>query len=134
MILGKTGFGTQLAALLLCLSAGAATAALNSTCKCVSESFDTGSAVDAYLTNQTPSDPCWPSPQSWSNLNNTLDGRVTPLSLPATVCPSGGEASQTYNVNATNAEHVQAALRFADQHNLKVNVNNTGHSGGEGQR
>lgn len=33
-----------------------------------------------------------------------------------------------YVVNATEAAHVQAAVRFATEHNLRLNVKNTGHS------
>ncbi|KAH7057163.1 hypothetical protein B0J12DRAFT_774839 [Macrophomina phaseolina] len=33
-----------------------------------------------------------------------------------------------YVVNATEAQHVQAAVRFAAAHNLRLNVKNTGHS------
>lgn len=33
-----------------------------------------------------------------------------------------------YVVNATEAGHVQAALKFADEHNLRFNVKNTGHN------
>ncbi|KAB2575366.1 FAD-linked oxidoreductase ZEB1 [Lasiodiplodia theobromae] len=33
-----------------------------------------------------------------------------------------------YVVNATDASHVQAAIRFATEHNLRLNVKNTGHS------
>ncbi|KAB2580237.1 FAD linked oxidase [Lasiodiplodia theobromae] len=33
-----------------------------------------------------------------------------------------------YVVNATEATHVQAAVRFATEHNLRLNVKNTGHS------
>lgn len=32
-------------------------------------------------------------------------------------------------MNATDATHVQATLQFARDHNLKVNINNTGHAG-----
>ncbi|KAH7067445.1 hypothetical protein BKA63DRAFT_424441, partial [Paraphoma chrysanthemicola] len=52
-----------------------------------------------------------------------------PTVLPKAVCPQGGAASETWVVNATDATHVQAAFRFATEHNLKVNVNNTGHAG-----
>lgn len=34
-----------------------------------------------------------------------------------------------YVVNATHAEHIQAGLRFAKEHNLRVVVKNTGHAG-----
>jgi hypothetical protein len=59
---------------------------------------------------------------------------VLPLTLPESICPDGGEASRTYKVNATDAKHVQIALQFASEHNLKVNVNNTGHAGPVTQR
>ncbi|KAF2183999.1 FAD binding domain protein [Zopfia rhizophila CBS 207.26] len=91
--------------------ASTAAAASNSSCKCI------------------PSDPCWPSATTWASLNETLTGRVLPTELPKSVCPRGGIGSQTYVVNATNATHVQTTLQFAREHNLKVNVNNTGHSG-----
>ncbi|PSN71419.1 FAD binding domain protein [Corynespora cassiicola Philippines] len=86
-------------------------AASNSTCKCV------------------PSDPCWPTATTWTSLNETLDGHLLPTSLPKSVCPDGGSGSETYIVNATDATHIQTTLRFAKEHNLKVNVNNTGHAG-----
>ena len=31
-------------------------------------------------------------------------------------------------VNATEAGHVQVVLKFADKHNLRFNVKNTGHN------
>ncbi|KAK2762068.1 hypothetical protein FQN54_001075 [Arachnomyces sp. PD_36] len=34
-----------------------------------------------------------------------------------------------YVVNATEAVHVQAALTFAEKHNLRLNIKNTGHGG-----
>ncbi|KAF1954516.1 FAD-binding domain-containing protein [Byssothecium circinans] len=91
--------------------ASTAHAGSNSSCKCI------------------PSDPCWPSATTWTSLNETLTGRVLPTELPKSVCPTGGTGSRTYIVNATNATHVQATLQFAREHNLKVNVNNTGHAG-----
>ncbi|KAI1128829.1 hypothetical protein F5Y10DRAFT_277156 [Nemania abortiva] len=33
-----------------------------------------------------------------------------------------------YSVNATTAEHIQAAVRFAKERNLRLNVKNTGHN------
>lgn len=33
-----------------------------------------------------------------------------------------------YVVNATEASHVQAAIKFAKQYNIRLNVKNTGHS------
>jgi hypothetical protein len=78
---------------------------------------------------QIPSDSYWPSLAAWSSLNETLAGRLIPTTLPTSVCPNGGQASETYNVNATEAKKVQTALLFAREHNLKVNVNNTGHAG-----
>jgi hypothetical protein len=86
------------------------------------------------ILSQIPSDACWPSPTIWSSLNETLAGRLVPTTLPTSVCPKGGKSSETYNVNATEAKHVQAALLFAREHNLKVNVNNTGHAGAGTQR
>lgn len=83
---------------------------------------------------QIPSDPCWPSLITWSSLNDSLAGRLVPTTLPTSVCPNGGEASKTYSVNATEAKHVQTALLFVREHNLKVNVNNTGHAGASSMR
>lgn len=91
-------------------------------------------SVFCYATSLTfsakvPSDPCWPSPTTWAALGETLGGRLLPFELPETVCPQGGAGKETWMVNATEAAHVQAALKFAGEHNLKVNVNNTGHAG-----
>lgn len=71
---------------------------------------------------------------TWSSLNESLAGRLVPSALPISVCPNGGEGSTTYSVNATEARHVQTALLFAREHNLKVNVNNTGHAGENSMR
>ena len=119
---------------LLSLSAFTESATLNPTCKCVCALLQSGYASATNHTWQIPSDPCWPSSQAWSTLNDTLYGRVLPLNLPTDVCPNGGEASQTYMVNATETKHVQIALQFANEHNLKVNVNNTGHASPATQR
>ncbi|KAL5398719.1 hypothetical protein PMIN02_001246 [Paraphaeosphaeria minitans] len=106
----------QLNVAVVCIFWVAANAALNSTCKCISSAS------------------CWPSPVAWMSLNDTLEGRVHPTVLPKSVCPQGGAASDTYIVNATEAKHIQAALLFAGENNLKVNVNNTGHAGTNTQR
>lgn len=45
----------------------------------------------------------------------------------ATGCSLG--ALSPYVVNATEAGHVQAALEFAEDHNLRLNIKNTGHGG-----
>ncbi|KAB2102362.1 hypothetical protein AG0111_0g9634 [Alternaria gaisen] len=88
-----------------------------------------GLAVSNSTAKCIPSDPCWPSPTTWTSLNETLTGRVLPTTLPSSVCPEGGPGSETWIVNATNAKDVQATLNFANEHNLKINVNNTGHAG-----
>ncbi|KAJ3941139.1 uncharacterized protein N0V96_009017 [Colletotrichum fioriniae] len=45
----------------------------------------------------------------------------------ATGCSLG--ALSPYVVNATEAGHLQAALEFAEDHNLRLNIKNTGHGG-----
>lgn len=55
--------------------------------------------------------------------NNSCD----PSSDPATACTSGYYPA--YVVNATKPEHVSAAVRFARDNNVRLNVKNTGHVG-----
>ncbi|KAI3533997.1 hypothetical protein CSPX01_12348 [Colletotrichum filicis] len=45
----------------------------------------------------------------------------------ATDCSLG--TLSPYVVNATEAGHVKAALQFAEDHNLRLNIKNTGHGG-----
>jgi hypothetical protein len=102
-------------------------AASDSSCKCVR--YRNKEAHTSLTAIQTPADTCWPSPTVWAALNETLSGRVLPTTLPKSVCPQEGAGSETWVVNASDTAHVQATFQFAREHNLKVNVNNTGHAG-----
>ncbi|KAF2423706.1 FAD-binding domain-containing protein [Tothia fuscella] len=55
--------------------------------------------------------------QNWSNYSCTLD--------PSTPC--SGVGYPVYVINATTAEHVQIAVNFARDNNLRLNVRSTGH-------
>ncbi|GJC99261.1 FAD binding domain-containing protein [Colletotrichum higginsianum] len=76
-----------------------------------------GSASAASLPSPSckylPGDPGWPSADAWAQLNRTVDGRLV--------------ATVPYAVDASGPADVQAALRFADQHNVRLVVRNTGH-------
>ncbi|KAL0942983.1 FAD-linked oxidoreductase-like protein 18 [Colletotrichum truncatum] len=137
-----------------------------------------------------PGDPCWPSDETWSSLNETLSGRLLKTILAPSVCykdqpnydaaacktvisnwstpafhssdpvsvhspwfannscnpiyengtSTAGDALAgsrgcslgkypAYSVNVSRAEDVQAAVKFAAEHNLRLNVKNTGHNG-----
>ncbi|KAJ5018350.1 FAD-linked oxidoreductase ZEB1 [Colletotrichum sp. SAR 10_99] len=114
----------------LCAVAVAATKLANaSDCKCA------------------PSDSCWPSDAVWTALNETISGRLLKTVLPGSVCykdqPNYDEAacqavlsnwttaafhsSDPVSVHSPCAKDVQAAIKFAREHNLRLNVKNTGH-------
>ena len=48
----------------------------NLTCKCVYFPFHTSFYSTKLTCYQTPSDSCWPTPATWSALNNTLSGKL----------------------------------------------------------
>ncbi|KAF2454169.1 FAD binding domain protein [Lineolata rhizophorae] len=139
---------------------------------------------------QTPSDSCWPPPDAWNALNDTISGRLLHPFPPGSVCyisaptydaeacapllagqwfdptfhaenpldinhpqwagnpcppvwPNGTSVNgdptagadgcsrgryPEYVVNATKPIHVQEAVRFAKQWNLRLNIKSTGHS------
>jgi hypothetical protein len=106
-----------------------AVAASSSSVKCVRLASSTPAFHVQLTLFQIPSDPCWPSPTTWTSLNETLSGRVLPTTLASSVCPQGGAGSETWIVNASSANDVKSTLHFAREHNLKINVNNTGHAG-----
>ena len=49
-----------------------------------------------------PSDPCWPSPQDWQSLNDSVSGRLTIPTSPVEPCLDGGDKE--------NPEECQEAL------------------------
>lgn len=55
--------------------------------------------------------------------NNTCD----PTSDPSVPCTQGYYPE--YVVNTTKEEHVSAAVRFARDNNVRLNIKNTGHVG-----
>ncbi|PHH64520.1 hypothetical protein CDD81_4299 [Ophiocordyceps australis] len=143
--------------LLLPLAVAQNSTASKSTCRCI------------------PGDSCWPSHHAWSQLNDTIHGRLiktTPLaavchephydeqackslaeawSLPQTLYPHASEIMSPYwqnqscdpftprsnachvgnyveyAVNVASANHVSKALQFAQKHNVRVVIKNTGH-------
>ncbi|RYC54798.1 hypothetical protein CHU98_g11409 [Xylaria longipes] len=122
-----------------------------------------------------PSDSCWPSKSHWSQLNATVEGRLTftiplaalfhtpnynkdacetlksgwpyaqthipssssfsspiaqnqscsPFTEPESECLIGNYL--VYAVNASTADHVAAAIRFASHHNIRLIIKSTGH-------
>ncbi|KAL1836192.1 hypothetical protein VTJ49DRAFT_5459 [Mycothermus thermophilus] len=80
-----------------------------------------------------PGDPAWPSDKEWSQFNETLDGALLHPPPPASwpqgdtcpltedpvgICTRGGYP--VYVVNATSVKHVQAAVNFARNRNIRL--------------
>jgi hypothetical protein len=61
-----------------------------------------------------------PVSSAWNNFNNDS-------CLPLAAAPCSGEGYPVYVVNATTPAHVQAAVKFAGKHNVRLNVKGTGH-------
>jgi hypothetical protein len=61
-----------------------------------------------------------PISSAWNNFNNDS-------CLPLAAAPCSGEGYPVYVVNATTPEHVQAAVKFAGKHNVRLVVKGTGH-------
>jgi FAD/FMN-containing dehydrogenase len=61
-----------------------------------------------------------PISSAWNNFNNDS-------CLPIASDPCSGEGYPVYVVNATESAHVQAAVKFAGMHNVRLNVKGTGH-------
>ncbi|KAI0381640.1 putative oxidoreductase [Hypomontagnella monticulosa] len=129
-----------------------------------------------------PSEPCWPSEESWDRLNTSIDGGLVQLRPVGHVChhptfdqgscdellhltrDSGWRASRPetlqdwvwesglsenetclvggpketpchqgrvsyYSATVRSPEHVQKAVVFAQKHNLRLVIKNTGHDG-----
>lgn len=127
-----------------------------------------------------PDEPCWPSPQQWNSLNQSVGGTlhsVRPAALEChdpnydeVVCNATSELSSQstwrtsqpgavqwtnweawpdrhescyldsdrsvpcgqgkvslYSVIAEKVDHIQAAVRFASKHNVRLAIKNTGH-------
>lgn len=122
-----------------------------------------------------PGDACWPSSVSWSDFNDTVDGRLiatiplakschdvyfdaaacaalqaewiwpevhyntsssvmappftnnscSPFTPPSHPCTLGNYVS--YAVNVSEPEHIARTLKFADEHNIRFVIRNTGH-------
>lgn len=76
-------------------------------------------AAKTYKTcRKLPKDPDWPSPEIW---DAALPG-VIPIQQNATTGPL-----PNYRFRAQSAEDVQAAVRFATEHNVRLSVITTGH-------
>jgi hypothetical protein len=108
--------------------------------------------IPSRIRRVRPSDPGWPSPQSWQRLNDSVDGNLIRVEFPInTALPSNiknpyyiGDSpglTQTlgwvdawttkpsvYAVAARNAQDIAAAVNFAREHNLRVVVKGGGHS------
>ncbi|EKG18605.1 FAD linked oxidase [Macrophomina phaseolina MS6] len=71
-----------------------------------------------------------PSPQFAGNTCNPIYANGTNLYGDTEAGKRGCHTGKypPYVVNATEAGHVQAAVKFAKEHNLRLNVKNTGHS------
>ncbi|KAK7756326.1 putative secondary metabolism biosynthetic enzyme [Diatrype stigma] len=61
------------------------------------------------------------SPMAYAFTNNSCN----PFLDPEVPCEIGYHV--VYSVNATSAQHVQAAIRFATDHNIRLVIRNTGH-------
>lgn len=76
-------------------------------------------ATKAYKTcRKLPKDPDWPSPEIWEA---ALTG-VVPIQANSTTGPL-----PNYRFRAHSIEEVQAAVRFATEHNIRLAVVTTGH-------
>ena len=64
-----------------------------------------------------PGDPGWPAPDAWTK---ALPG-VTPIEN-----GEDGPKRPDYLVTATKVEHVQAAIKFASENNIRLAVINSG--------
>jgi hypothetical protein len=74
--------------------------------------------VNSWNSSQWHSDN--PVSDDWQNWNNYS-------CLPDPSLPCSVEGYPTYVVNASTAEHIQMAVTFASDHNLRLNVKSTGH-------
>ena len=61
-----------------------------------------------------------PISSAWNNFNNDS-------CLPVATAPCSGKGYSVYVVNATTPEHIQAAVKFAGKHNVRLIVKGTGH-------
>ena len=61
-----------------------------------------------------------PISSAWNNYNNDS-------CLPEAGTPCSDEGYPVYVVNATSSAHVQAAVKFAGKHNVRLVVKGTGH-------
>lgn len=61
-----------------------------------------------------------PISSAWNNFNNDA-------CLPLAAAPCSSDGYPVYVVNATTPARVQAAVKFAGKHNVRLNVKGTGH-------
>ncbi|KAF2664415.1 FAD-binding domain-containing protein [Microthyrium microscopicum] len=80
-------------------------------------------AVAGTAGKNYPDSPNYPNATKWDELSKSIGGRLVKCPALAWACSSG----VAYAITAESAKDIQAGMKFAHEHNLRVSVVNTGH-------